>query len=138
MQVRQESFAPISIDDPFMASYNPSILGVSMPNKTNIFIKSGTAGGMITPDLVLDPGYNMKGKDAYERSVATIADSLEVEQTQDLLRHHLAAAMTGYIPPEGVPINQGLWYQRNYLRNLNQPGLYAVPRSYAELAQAGM
>ncbi len=128
-------------EDVAMNFYNPSILGVHIQNKRNIFKKSAIQSGMWSPEFNLQLGLeaqkHLTGKDAYDANVATIADSLEMQQTQDYLRHHLAASMTGYIPPDGIPINQGLWYQRNVLKNLQQPGLNPYPMSHMELSEAG-
>jgi hypothetical protein len=105
-----------------MTKTNPTIFGVPIQDKSAIFMASATQSGMATPELQFGTQW-FKGPDAYEASVGAIKDTLEMDQTQNFVRHHLAATMSGYIPPEGVPINDGLWYQRDFLKNLKQPGL---------------
>jgi len=130
----------IDFDELAMNLYNPSIMGVAIQNKRNIFKKSAAQSGMFLPgmsmQLGLEASKTLSGRDAYEANVATVRDSLEMQQTQDYLRHNLAASMTGYIPPDGV-MPHGLWYQRTYVDRLDQPGLKPYPSNYVELSEAG-
>ena len=124
-----------------MTEYNPTIMGVPIQNKRSIFKKSAAESGMFLPGMSLQLGLEkdvkLSGQTAYEANIATIADSLELEQTQDTLRHHLAATMTNYVPPEGIPVNQGLWVERNYLKNLHQPGLQPYPTTHFDMQESG-
>jgi hypothetical protein len=45
--------------------------------------------------------------------------------------------MSSYMPPEGIDSNSGLWYQRNYLENLTQPGLSPLPKQYKLMSEQG-
>lgn len=110
---------------PEMNMYNPTIFGVPIQDKKRLFSMAAAQGGMIPlqAQRALAGNFNsMKGKTAYDDDLKVIANTVEMNQTQDLVRRHLAAAMTNYIPSDGVPLNGGLWYQRNYMKNLDQPG----------------
>ena len=102
----------------------PRVGGVSFPDNNAMLFYSMMNGGMMTPgvlDKIAPKRENPQA--AYTSQVGDIENSLELEKTQELQRYHLASANANYIPPNGVPTNTGLWYQRNYLQNLDQPGL---------------
>jgi len=103
----------------------PRVNGVSFPDSNAMLFYSMINGGMMNGD-VLDKIAPKReaGTTIYDTQTDAIASSLELDRTQELQRYHLAAALSSYIPPEGVPTTSGLWYQRNYLKNLDQPGLY--------------
>jgi hypothetical protein len=122
----------------FANAYNPQIMGVPIRDKNSLFVKSARQSGMLEGDTSLDiGGFAQKGPLAYHQDLAVLQDSLELQTTQDYLRHHLATTMSSYMPPEGVDNNSGLWYQRNYLENLTQPGLSALPKHYKLLSEQG-
>ena len=113
---------------PEMNLFNPTILGVPIEDKKRLFSIAAAQGGMIPiqAQRALAGNINsMKGKTAYDDDMKVIANTAEMNQTQELVRRHLAAAMTNYIPPDGLPNNSGLWYQRNYMKNLEQPGFHS-------------
>lgn len=110
---------------PEMNLFNPTILGVPIQDKKRLFSIAAAQGGLIPIQAQRALAGNidsMKGKTAYEDDLKVIANTAEMNQTQDSVRRHLAAAMTNYIPADGLPNNSGLWYQRNFMSNLQQPG----------------
>ena len=109
----------------------PHVLGVPIVDKMQLVVDSGKMSGMMPQGMeLMSPSNAMKGHDAYGIGKEIIANTLELDTTTNLLRHHLASAMTSYVPPEGVDID-ALWYQRNTLQNLKQPGLHAKTYSYS-------
>jgi hypothetical protein len=122
----------------FQNAYNPQIMGVPIRDKNSLFIKSAKQSGMLGGDTNLDVGgFAQKGPLAYHQDISILQDSLELQTTQDYLRHHLATTMSSYMPPEGIDSNSGLWYQRNYLENLAQPGLSPLPKQYKLMSEQG-
>ena len=102
----------------------PRVQGVPIIDRIANIKRSLAGAGMVdeaTSDRLVPPKQNV-GASAFKCEEGIITDTLEMEQTQQLMRTQLAAANTGYVPPEGVSPN-GWWTQRNTLNNLEQPGL---------------
>ena len=107
------------------APYTPRVKGVTITNNNTVAIQSGLDSGMLTPDAISQMMPDMSGglgKDGYDKDIKTIQNSLELQSTQEDERMQLAAAMAGYVPPEGNT-HRALWTQRNTVDNLFQPGL---------------
>jgi hypothetical protein len=117
---------------PFMATYNPVVHGVSFANNNEVFKKSSVAAGMFDEKQLqmMLPPIATEGKYGYEANKGVVQDSLELYPTQEFSRLQLSAALANYIPEEGIN-NLGLFQQRNYIRNLQQPGLFARPQDWA-------
>ena len=115
----------------------PRVGGVSFPDSNAMLFYSMINGGMMSND-VLDKIAPKRedGTTIYEKQTDVINSSLELDKSQELQRYHLAAALSQYIPPEGVPTSTGLWYQRNYIQNLDQPGLYPEKQAKKEQCDA--
>ena len=120
-----------SQDIELMAEYTPIIYGVPIVNKTKMVMDSGVLSGIIPySNNLIGQTLDMKGEKAYGIGNNIIANTLELDTTQNLLRHHLNSAMTSYIPADGIDA-EGLWYQRTTLDKLNQPGLHPIEYSYS-------
>lgn len=108
--------------------------GVSINNSMTNVLKSGLESGMVIPQVqqllsLTNNDTNVVGKTGFEIEDAAIKNTLELSPTLSDFRYQVAAANTHYIPPTGLP-NVALWYQRNTLQNLFQPGLVpALPSS---------
>ena len=115
------SYQPV----PYVSSiqpYNPKVQGVSLPNRTNIFKISALNAGMLDASTMntFFPANPCKGVNAYETDQAVVQNTLELSPTLESQRLSLANALAG--TNIETPANR-LWIQRNFVDNLNQPGL---------------
>jgi hypothetical protein len=131
MMKHSERFSPL-LTPTFMAAYNPVVHGVSFANNNEVFKKSAVAAGMFDENQLqkLMPPVTTEGESGYEANKQVVQDSLELYPTQEFSRLQLSAALANYIPEEGIN-NLGLFMQRNYLQNLQQPGLSAQVEDWA-------
>ncbi len=111
----------------------PRVKEVTIANTNSNVLSSNLESGMLTNETLkqmqdfstLDKTQTdvyAKGEDGYKASQDLLKGSLELQSTQEDSRLQVAAAISGYIPPNGIE-NSGLWNQRNTLDNLFQPGL---------------
>jgi hypothetical protein len=110
---------------PFASSiqlYNPKVQGVSLPNRTNIFKISALNAGMLDQGAIqaFFPANECEGETAYQLNKAVVYDTLELSPTLESERLSLANALAG--TNYETPANR-LWYQKNLVSQLNQPGL---------------
>ena len=116
-QLQRENFS--------WAEYTPRVKGVTIPNRNAVMLQSALDAGMLTPDAIQEilPSQPTSHEDQYKEQVATVENTLELDQTLQDERVKVAAAVSNYIPPEGANTLPGLWTQRNTVDNLFQPGL---------------